>query len=158
MLLSEVTTNKQINKKKKAPLDLDKQCGVITSTNNLPCRRSLTCKMHSMGAKRAVEGRSRSFNELLALYQQKKGQTAINISNTPSIQQKEEKVVIIPETSREDIKIDFDEEAENIRFAIEQSQPCPLRQKQTLYVQRRRKYHKVHDSLLAALTPKERII
>ena len=48
----------------KGPVDLDKQCGVINA-KGLPCSRSLTCKSHSMGAKRAVEGRSRPYNDLL---------------------------------------------------------------------------------------------
>lgn len=48
----------------KGPVDLDKQCGVIND-KNLPCSRSLTCKSHSMGAKRAVQGRSRPYDELL---------------------------------------------------------------------------------------------
>lgn len=46
------------------PVDYDKQCGVIND-KNLPCSRSLTCKSHSMGAKRSVLGRSRPYNELL---------------------------------------------------------------------------------------------
>jgi SAGA-associated factor 73 len=48
----------------KGPVDLEKQCGVIND-KGLPCSRSLTCKSHSMGAKRAVTGRSRSYDELL---------------------------------------------------------------------------------------------
>ncbi|TFY56668.1 hypothetical protein EVG20_g8841 [Dentipellis fragilis] len=48
----------------KGPVDLDKQCGVIND-KNLPCSRSLTCKSHSMGAKRAVQGRSKLYDELL---------------------------------------------------------------------------------------------
>jgi SAGA-associated factor 73 len=48
----------------KGPIDLDRQCGVIND-KGLPCSRSLTCKSHSMGAKRAVQGRSRDYNELL---------------------------------------------------------------------------------------------
>ena len=46
------------------PVDYDKQCGVIND-KNLPCSRSLTCKTHSMGAKRSVQGRSRPYDELL---------------------------------------------------------------------------------------------
>ncbi|ORZ18663.1 SCA7, zinc-binding domain-domain-containing protein [Absidia repens] len=57
--------------KQKAPLDLDKQCGVIQQPNGLPCTRSLTCKSHSMGAKRAVAGRSQPYDVLLAAYQKK---------------------------------------------------------------------------------------
>ncbi|KAI9491259.1 SCA7, zinc-binding domain-containing protein [Zychaea mexicana] len=57
--------------KQKAPLDLDKQCGVIQGPNNTPCTRSLTCKSHSMGAKRAVAGRSQPYDVLLSAYQKK---------------------------------------------------------------------------------------
>ncbi|KIP10050.1 hypothetical protein PHLGIDRAFT_22566 [Phlebiopsis gigantea 11061_1 CR5-6] len=48
----------------KGPVDLNRQCGVIND-KNLPCSRSLTCKSHSMGAKRAVAGRSRLYDDLL---------------------------------------------------------------------------------------------
>lgn len=50
---------------------MDRQCGVIITPNNHPCTRSLTCKIHAMGAKRSVEGRSQPFNDLLAAYQKK---------------------------------------------------------------------------------------
>ena len=39
--------------------------------NGQPCARSLTCKSHSMGAKRAVAGRSLPYDMLLAAYQKK---------------------------------------------------------------------------------------
>ncbi|KAG7087770.1 hypothetical protein E1B28_013711 [Marasmius oreades] len=50
---------------KSTPIDYDNQCGVI-NYKNLPCSRPLaSCTLHSMGAKRAVQGRSRPYNELL---------------------------------------------------------------------------------------------
>ncbi|KAF8638931.1 hypothetical protein AX16_010406 [Volvariella volvacea WC 439] len=52
----------------KGPVDYDRQCGVIND-KGLPCSRSLTCKSHSMGAKRAVGGRSRPYDELLLEWQ-----------------------------------------------------------------------------------------
>jgi len=52
----------------KGPVDYDKHCGVIND-KNMPCSRSLTCKSHSMGAKRAVQGRSRNYDELLLDWQ-----------------------------------------------------------------------------------------
>lgn len=64
-------TNFYVESNYSAPLDLDKQCGVIQGLNNLPCTRSLTCKSHSMGAKRAVDGRSQPYDVLLAAYQKK---------------------------------------------------------------------------------------
>ncbi|CAO3630019.1 unnamed protein product [Cunninghamella echinulata] len=63
--------SKSKSAKQKAPLDLDKQCGVIQIPNGTPCTRSLTCKSHSMGAKRAVAGRSQPYDVLLAAYQKK---------------------------------------------------------------------------------------
>lgn len=57
-------TKKQARSRVKGPVDYDKQCGVIND-KGLPCSRSLTCKSHSMGAKRAVQGRSKPYDELL---------------------------------------------------------------------------------------------
>lgn len=57
------------NKRLKGPVDVERQCGVIK--DGVPCARSLTCKSHSMGAKRAVAGRSLPYDMLLAAYQKK---------------------------------------------------------------------------------------
>ncbi|KKF96260.1 SAGA-associated factor 73 [Ceratocystis platani] len=56
--------------KPKGPVDVERQCGVLLP-NGMPCARSLTCKSHSMGAKRAVAGRSLPYDMLLAAYQKK---------------------------------------------------------------------------------------
>ncbi|KAJ4391581.1 SAGA complex subunit Sgf73 [Gnomoniopsis smithogilvyi] len=56
--------------KPKGPVDVERQCGVMLP-NGQPCARSLTCKSHSMGAKRAVAGRSLPYDMLLAAYQKK---------------------------------------------------------------------------------------
>lgn len=52
------------------PVDVERQCGVLLP-NGQPCARSLTCKSHPMGAKRAVSGRSLPYDMLLAAYQKK---------------------------------------------------------------------------------------
>lgn len=49
----------------KGPVDVDKHCGVIND-KGFPCSRSLTCKTHSMGAKRSVPHRSQPYDLLLA--------------------------------------------------------------------------------------------
>ncbi|GAB7360297.1 hypothetical protein MBLNU230_g8055t1 [Neophaeotheca triangularis] len=54
----------------KAPVDVEKQCGVELPQGG-QCARSLTCKSHSMGAKRAVPGRSAPYDKLLMEYQRK---------------------------------------------------------------------------------------
>lgn len=51
------------------PVDVERQCGVLK--DGVACARSLTCKSHSMGAKRAVPGRSLPYDMLLAAYQKK---------------------------------------------------------------------------------------
>lgn len=56
--------------KPKGPVDVEKQCGVQLP-NGAQCARSLTCKSHSMGAKRAVPGRSLPYDMLLQQYQKK---------------------------------------------------------------------------------------
>jgi SAGA-associated factor 73 len=56
--------------KPKGPVDVEKQCGVVLA-NGAQCARSLTCKSHSMGAKRAVPGRSLPYDMLLQAYQKK---------------------------------------------------------------------------------------
>jgi hypothetical protein len=57
------------NKVIKGPVDVERQCGVLK--DGVPCARSLTCKSHSMGAKRAVPGRSLPYDMLLTAYQKK---------------------------------------------------------------------------------------
>lgn len=55
-------------------LDLDRMCAVVVEgTEHRPCMRSLSCKAHSIKLKRIVPGRSRTFDELLALMAQGTG-------------------------------------------------------------------------------------
>lgn len=61
---------KQKGAKPKGPVDVEKQCGVALPNGGF-CARSLTCKSHSMGLKRAVPGRSLPYDMLLAQYQKK---------------------------------------------------------------------------------------
>lgn len=62
--------NKAKPARPKAPVDVEKQCGVELPQGG-QCARSLTCKSHSMGAKRAVPGRSAPYDKLLMEYQRK---------------------------------------------------------------------------------------
>ncbi|KAJ3332112.1 hypothetical protein HDU76_001256 [Blyttiomyces sp. JEL0837] len=56
--------------KVKGPIDLDKQCGVPLETGLL-CQRSITCKIHSVSAKRSVVGRTQQYDVLLQEYTNK---------------------------------------------------------------------------------------
>ncbi|EMC98629.1 hypothetical protein BAUCODRAFT_22007 [Baudoinia panamericana UAMH 10762] len=114
----------------KAPVDVEKQCGVELPQGG-QCARSLTCKSHSMGAKRAVPGRSAPYDKLLMEYQRKnqaKLQKAAFDANAPDPD----------DDSLPTGPIDSDEEKDAIMAAIGRSwggaplyepQPVPLRRK-----------------------------
>lgn len=72
---------KKTEVKPKGPVDVEKQCGVPLPQGGL-CARSLTCKSHSMGSKRAVTGRSQPYDILLAQYQ-KKNHAKLSMSTRP---------------------------------------------------------------------------
>lgn len=67
------STKSKRNKRSKAKnrsaktteFDPDKHCGVLLDENRR-CLRSLTCKTHAIALKRAVEGRCKEFDKLLA--------------------------------------------------------------------------------------------
>ena len=65
------------------PVDVEKQCGVFDAEKGTRCARSLTCKSHSMSAKRAVPGRSQPYDTLLSLWQ-RKNQAKIATTQKPS--------------------------------------------------------------------------
>lgn len=48
--------------------DPDQHCGVQLPDMDRPCTRSLTCRTHLISHRRAVPGRSKSFDQLLAQY------------------------------------------------------------------------------------------
>lgn len=50
-------------------VDVEKHCGVPLADDTV-CNRGLTCKAHSMRAKRAVPGRSAPYDMLLAQCQE----------------------------------------------------------------------------------------
>ncbi|KAK8430312.1 SCA7, zinc-binding domain-containing protein [Phyllosticta citricarpa] len=103
--------------KPKGPVDVEKQCGVLLPNGSM-CARSLTCKSHSMGAKRAVPGRSLPYDMLLAQYQKKnqaKQQRAAIDANAP-----------LADDFDNHGPIDSDEEKDAIMAAIVRSRPAPL--------------------------------
>ncbi|KAG1209197.1 hypothetical protein G6F69_006559 [Rhizopus microsporus] len=168
------SNGKPISEKKKTPLDLDKQCGVIYGPYGLPCTRSITCKTHSMSAKRAVEGRSQPYNVLLAAYQKKpviksigndivlndseqllkhhkklQEKSSLLHSNKPSKSESPAK-----QGKEEEFYVDSDEELENVMQALQFSQPRPLAEKHYSYTKRKRQCIRLRAILLDAITPK----
>ncbi|KAJ1499519.1 hypothetical protein HMI55_004351 [Coelomomyces lativittatus] len=72
LLFPTTPTTTKLTKKPMGPIDLDKQCGVLGGTQHTPCQRAITCKNHSVGAKRMVKGRSQSYDILVQLFQRQK--------------------------------------------------------------------------------------
>ncbi|OAV91320.1 hypothetical protein PTTG_08230 [Puccinia triticina 1-1 BBBD Race 1] len=70
-LEEEARKAKKLSRAKGGPVNVNEQCGVLVPPNNTPCARSLTCKTHSMGAKRSVPGRSAPYDVLLNEWQKK---------------------------------------------------------------------------------------
>ncbi|KAI9641529.1 SAGA complex subunit Sgf73 [Ciborinia camelliae] len=102
--------------KPKGPVDVERQCGVLK--DGVPCARSLTCKSHSMGAKRAVPGRSLPYDMLLSQYQKKnqaKQQKAAIDANAPL---EDEELLNGP--------IDSDEELLAVQSGLANWNPQPL--------------------------------
>ena len=121
--------------KPKGPVDVEKQCGV-TLPNGAQCARSLTCKSHSMGAKRAVPGRSLPYDMLLAAYQKKnqaRQQKAAIDANAPALLEED----LDPTLNG---PVDSDEEKDAVMTAISRSlsRPQPLVTRELFPV--RRKY------------------
>ena len=113
----------------KAPVDVEKQCGVELPQGG-QCARSLTCKSHSMGAKRAVPGRSAPYDKLLMEYQ-RKNQAKLQKAQFDAAQPREEDEVPTG-------PVDSEDERDNVMGAIARAwggrpiwnpTPVPLRSK-----------------------------
>lgn len=126
--------------KTKGPVDVERQCGVILA-NGQPCARSLTCKSHSMGAKRAVPGRSLPYDMLLAAYQKKnqaKQQKAALDATAPLEDPEEE----------DNGPVDSDEETAAVMSALSSWRPQPV-VPQPVFQPIRRQYNlaRLHEQL-----------
>lgn len=138
----------------KAPVDVERQCGVELP-NGGQCARSLTCKSHSMGAKRGVPGRSAPYDKLLADYQRKNQAKLQSISflmfiycfETVTLMQfsTEQALESQPMLADDELAhtgpIDSDEEKDLVLAAIARSRPQPLYQIQPVPL--RKKYQMV---------------
>ncbi|KAK4987865.1 SAGA complex subunit Sgf73 [Elasticomyces elasticus] len=127
----------------KAPVDVEKQCGVELPQGG-QCARSLTCKSHSMGAKRSVPGRSRRYDQLLAEYQRK---------NQAKLQKQalESNAAPLDELDGPSGAIDSDEEKELIMAAIARSQPQPIVSRPLVPLRRKYQMVRIKEMLGSAL-------
>ncbi|TDZ28019.1 SAGA-associated factor 73 [Colletotrichum trifolii] len=129
--------------KPKGPVDVERQCGVLLP-NGQPCARSLTCKSHSMGAKRAVAGRSLPYDMLLAAYQKKnqaKQQKAALDANAP----------LEDEDEANAGPVDSDEETAAVMSALARWNPQPVVSQPVLNpIKRQYQLARLHEQLQMA--------
>ncbi|XP_021034474.1 ataxin-7-like protein 1 isoform X6 [Mus caroli] len=64
-------SNKPYRRLSEREFDPNKHCGVLDPETKKPCTRSLTCKTHSLSHRRAVPGRKKQFDLLLAEHKAK---------------------------------------------------------------------------------------
>ncbi|KAM9650406.1 ataxin-7-like protein 1 isoform 1-T1 [Trichechus inunguis] len=65
------SSNKPYRRLSEREFDPNKHCGVLDPETKKPCTRSLTCKTHSLSHRRAVPGRKKQFDLLLAEHKAK---------------------------------------------------------------------------------------
>ncbi|ODQ68490.1 SCA7-domain-containing protein, partial [Nadsonia fulvescens var. elongata DSM 6958] len=104
--------------KSKLPVDVEKQCGVPLP-NGLLCARSLTCKTHSMGAKRAVTGRSAPYDVLLANYQKRNQIKQALLSTELQLANENEQF-------KDSVPLSPEEEFLQVMQGVKQSIPVPV--------------------------------
>lgn len=143
--------------KTKGPVDVEKQCGVPLPMGGF-CARSLTCKTHSMGAKRAVPGRSAPYDVLLQQYQ-KRNQARLAQNNALAAQRRENAQLSgmagvegaeggagsLP------MVLDPDEETHLVLEGVSKSAPAPLERKVMIAARSRHRFLSMREAYANAL-------
>lgn len=137
---------KKTNPKNKGPVDVEKQCGVALPGGGL-CARSLTCKTHSMGAKRAVPGRSASYDVLLAAYQHK---NQVKIAGQAAKLQEEKDEMLHAGSAT----LDSDEETHQVLSGVQRSFPLPLERKSLIPTRVRSNFLRMREMFAGAILPR----
>lgn len=142
--------------KPKGPVNVEKQCGVPLPTGGF-CARSLTCKTHSMGAKRAVLGRSAPYDVLLQQYQ-KRNQAKLAANNALAAQRRENaeftgdlSSVLDSENGRVHKILDPDEETHLVLEGLSKNNPIPLERKIIMPTRYRLKFLYMREAYANAL-------
>ncbi|KAH6563031.1 hypothetical protein BASA82_000968 [Batrachochytrium salamandrivorans] len=118
------SSTKDSTKKVKGPINLDLQCGVIHD-NGVQCARSITCKIHSVSLKRAVVGRTFTYDALYQEYQAK-ASLARGFRDAKSvIASKAAARPVIPLAVGAE-KINQEEEVARVMAALRSHRPCAL--------------------------------
>lgn len=118
-------------------MDVEKQCGVWDPEKQTMCARSLTCKSHSMSAKRAVPGRSQPYDVLLSLWQRK---NQVKAAPAP-------KPTVVVEAE----DVDSDEEVRLVMAGVARRYARPLEQRVVVGVRRKVRGMRMYEGLKGAL-------
>ena len=131
------------------PVDIEKQCGVPLAQGGL-CARSLTCKSHSMGAKRAVEGRSQPYDTLLTAYQKRK-QVRVTKPSSASNRAGAGGTGAGGKGDPEEAPVDSEEEVISVMSGIKYSAAHPSADRVIMPVRRKRRFWRMREMLYGAL-------
>ncbi|KAA8905029.1 hypothetical protein TRICI_005357 [Trichomonascus ciferrii] len=129
--------------KEKAPVDVERQCGVPLPNGGF-CARSLTCKTHSMGAKRAVPGRSQPYDALLLAYQKRNQVKMASLST-------KQQLSLDNEALMEDTPLNEEEEFEQVMSGVMRARPVPLERKVVMPSRLRGDFFRMREMLIGAL-------
>lgn len=143
---SKATSAKPSAKQKGGPVDVERQCGVPLPNGGF-CARSLTCKTHSMGAKRAVPGRSAPYDQLLAAYQ-RKNQARLAAGQAAAQQAQDEL------DHGSNIPLDEDEETHLVLEGVMRSYPLPLEKKVIMPTRLRTGFLRMREMFAGAILPR----
>ena len=118
-------------------MDVEKQCGVYDPEKGTMCARSLTCKSHSMSAKRAVPGRSQPYDTLLSQWQRKNQAKTATIQKTAVLQEAED--------------VDSEEEVRLVMQGVAKRYARPMEQRCIVGVKRKVRGMRMSEGLRGAL-------
>ncbi|KAK9370852.1 SCA7, zinc-binding domain-containing protein [Lipomyces kononenkoae] len=147
------TEEKQVPKKKKkqppkaapkpkGPVDVERQCGVPLPNGGF-CARSLTCKSHSMGAKRNVPGRSQPYDVLLAAYQKKNQMKQAALTSSAQLAEDMELA---------NGPVDSDEEVESVMAGVQKSFPVPIEKKVIMPIRIKNQFFRMREMFASAFS------
>jgi SAGA-associated factor 73 len=118
-------------------VDVERQCGVLDPEKGTMCARSLTCKSHSMSAKRAVPGRSQPYDTLLSQWQRKNQAKTATTQKTAVLQEAED--------------VDSEEEVRLVMQGVAKRYARPMEQRCIVGVRRKIRGMRMYEGLRGAL-------
>lgn len=141
--LKQLKSKQSSKAKEKPPVDVEKQCGVALDNGGF-CARSLTCKTHSMGAKRAVTGRSKPYDILLAAYQKRNQVKLAELSTQQQLEKDNEEFLGAQPLTEE-------EEISQVMSGVFASKPVPLEQRVVIPIRQKTRFFRMREMLITAL-------